>query len=83
MPTNLSNAMEFINQIKSGNPEQFVINMLNERAKTTGDPIMQNLLQSIQNGNSQEVEKIARNIAKERGIDFDKEFNSFKQMFGL
>ena len=26
---------------------------------------------------------IFRDMAKERGIDFDKEFNSFKQTFGL
>ena len=29
----------------------------------------------------QGVEQLARNVARERGIDFDKEFNSFKQMF--
>lgn len=83
MPTNLNEIKKFMGNIKSGNPEQFVMNMLNERIQTTGDPVMQNLLQSIQSGNSQEIEKIARNVAKERGIDFDKEFNSFKQMFGL
>ena len=44
---------------------------------------MQNLSTLIENGNTQEIENVVRNIAKERGIDFDKEFNSFKQMFKL
>ena len=42
-----------------------------------------NILSLAQNGNTQEIENIVRNMARERGIDFDKEFNSFKQMFGL
>lgn len=38
-----------------------------------------NLLQLMQNGNFEDIESIARNLAKERGIDFDKEFSAFKQ----
>jgi hypothetical protein len=38
-----------------------------------------NLLQLMQNGNFGDIESIARNLAKERGIDFDKEFSAFKQ----
>lgn len=82
MPTNFGQIMQIVNMAKQGNPQQFVMNMLDERAKT-GDPVMQNLLKSIKDGNTKEVETVARNIAKEKGIDFDKEFNSFKQMLGL
>lgn len=82
MPSSFSSMVQFMNMIKGGNPQQFVMNMLNERAQT-GDPMMQSLLKSVQTGNSRDIEVIARNVAKERGIDFDKEFNSFKQMFGL
>ena len=45
--------------------------------------MLANILSLAQNGNTQEIENIVRNMARERGIDFDKEFNSFRQMFGL
>jgi len=48
-----------------------------------GNPFMGNLLQMARNRDSAGIENVARNIAKEKGIDYDKEFNSFKQMFGL
>jgi hypothetical protein len=35
-------------------------------------------------GRTTEIEAFARNVAKEKGIDFDKEFSKFKkQYFGL
>ena len=46
-----------------------------------GNPIAGNLIQMINSNDSRGIEQVARNIAKEKGIDFDKEFNSFKQMF--
>ena len=45
--------------------------------------MMNNLLQLAQNGKGVEIEQIARNIMKEKGLDFDKEFNSFKNNLGL
>lgn len=81
MPTRMNpkDFMSFINMVKSNDPQQFVMNMLQERADT--NPIAQNLLGLVQSGNTADVEKVVRNIAKEKGIDFDKEFNSFKQTF--
>lgn len=55
------------------NPEQMITNMVSRNS----NPIMQNLLQMAQKGDTQEVETFARNICKEKGIDFDKEFSSF------
>lgn len=80
MPTNL-NFTEFINMIKKGNPQQNMLNILQERAQN--NPMFANMLSLAQSGNTQEIENIARNVAKEKGLDFDKEFNSFKQKFGL
>lgn len=83
MPTNGNmNPMQLVNMIKKGgNPQQMVMNMLEESSKN--NPMFANILGLVQNGNKQEVENIVRNMAQERGMDFDKEFNSFKQMFGL
>lgn len=85
VPTNMNGfnqAMQFINMAKSGNPQEIVMNMLQQRAGS--NPMFSNLIGMIQNGNTDGVEQVVRNIAKEKGIqDFDKEFNSFKQMFKL
>ncbi len=81
MPTNQEGFMQFVNMVKSGNPKQNMLNILKERAQ--GNPMFANMLSLAQSGNTQEIEKIARNVAQEKGLDFDKEFNSFKQKFGL
>ena len=51
------------------------------RANAKQNPVFNNIIRLIEEGNTKEIESIVRNIATERGIDFDKEFNSFKQMF--
>ena len=78
---NINNMMEFMQMAKTGNPQQLVMGMLQQRAQ--GNPIFANILSLAQSGNTEEIENIVRNMAKERGVDFDKEFNSFRQMFGL
>ena len=75
-----TNMIDFIKVIKQGNPQAFVMNVLQQDAQK-GNPIAVNLIQMINSGDSRGIEQVARNIAKEKGIDFDKEFNSFKQMF--
>lgn len=66
--------------IKSKNPQQMTMNLLQQQEN---NPIAQNLLQLAQKGDTKGIEQVAKNIAKERGLDFDKEFNNFKQMFGF
>ena len=76
MPTNM---IDFIKVIKQGNPQAFVMNVLQQDAQK-GNPIAVNLIQMINSGDSRGIEQVARNIAKEKGIDFAKELNRFKQM---
>ena len=80
-PTNISVMNEFMQMARNGNPQQLVMGMLQQRA--SGNPIFANLLSLAQNGNTAEIENVVRDLARERGIDFDTEFNSFRQMFGL
>ena len=47
------------------------------------NPLFANLLSLAKANNTSEIETIARNMFKEKGMDFDKEFNSFKQNFGF
>lgn len=73
---------QLIGAIKQGgNPQQMVMSMLEQ--STQSNPIAKNIYSLARQGNYAEIEKIARNMTRERGLDFDKEFNSFKQMFGL
>lgn len=76
------NPMQIIQMIRSGqNPEQIVINILENQMQNT--PMGKNLLNLAKNNKEAEIENIVRNIAEERGIDFDKEFTAFKQMLGV
>lgn len=79
---NMNNMMQFVNMIKNNqNPQDFVMGMLEQRAQQ--NPVYKNLIGYIKNGDTQQTENFVRNVAKEKGVDFDKEFNSFKQMFKL
>jgi hypothetical protein len=72
----------FLGQIKRGyNPEQIMMNVLEQRMG--GTPMGDNLISLARQGNTKEIEKIARNLASQRGMDFDKEFNAFRKQFGL
>ncbi len=42
------------------------------------NPILNNVITMAQNGDTKGVETFARNICKQKGLDFDTEFNKFK-----
>lgn len=71
----MNNPIEMIKGLmsKGESPQQMITNMISQNS----NPMMQNLMKMAQSGNSQEVENFARNICKEKGIDFDKEFSNF------
>lgn len=72
----------FMNQLKMGyRPEQITLNILESQMR--GSPMGDNLIKLAKEGNTKEIEKIARNLAAQRGIDFDKEFNAFKKQLGF
>lgn len=74
------NPMQIIQMIKNGsNPQQLIMSFLQQQ----NNPMANNLLQMAQNGNTSGIEQIARNICAQKGLDFDKEFNSFKQQLGI
>lgn len=62
---------------KGGNPQLLIDRAL----KSNTNPMITNLIKMAQNGDSKSVEKFARNIFKEKGRDFDKEFNDFMSNF--
>lgn len=74
------NPMQLIQLIKSGNnPQQLIMNILQQQG---GDnPILNNAMNLAQRGNVSGLELIARNIAQQKGLDFDKEFSNFQSYF--
>ena len=71
------NPMQFLRGIK--NPQQFVMNMLGQNQT----PMGMQLINLAKTRNTNQIEQFARNICKERGMDFDKSFSEFmKQING-
>ena len=79
---NPQDMFKLIRGFKNQDPSAIVANMVNEAANQ-GNPIMQNLANLIKEGKTDEIENVVRNIAKERGMDYDKEFKAFKDTFKL
>ena len=74
------NHMDFLNMVRGGqNPQQMMLNVLQQG----NNPMSQNLFNLAKQGNTAQIEQIARNLCAQRGMDFDKEFNSFKQQLGI
>lgn len=69
--------MNFANLIKQyvsqGLTPQNILSRMN-----INNPILKNVITMAQNGDIQGVEKFARNICKQKGMDFDTEFDKFK-----
>lgn len=76
------NPKDLIQLIKQGqNPQQLMLQIMESNMSNT--PFGANLLYLARNNRTKEIEQIVRNLARERGIDFDKEFNAFKQRLGF
>lgn len=74
------NPINLIQMMKCGNPQQIVMQMMNN-PQIANNPMAKNMIEMAKNGNLQGIEDMGRNIAKEKGIDFDKAFSDFKSQF--
>lgn len=62
------NPMQLLGMVVQGNnPRNLILGML----KQNNNPGMSNLYNMIQNNDEQGIEQMARNLAKEKGIDID------------
>lgn len=70
-----------INMIKMAmgkmTPEQFVMKELENNT----NPMLGNLLEMANKGDNESLEKFARNVCKQKGIDFDTDFAKFMENF--
>ena len=75
------NPLQLIQLIKNGmNPQQLIMNIL-QQPNNKNNPILQNAAALMQNGDKNGLETLARNLAQQRGIDFDQAYNKFKGYF--
>lgn len=72
----LNMVKNFIRQ--QGNPKDLLMNFMQQNNL---NPMINNLIESAKKGDSKQVETFARNVFKEQGRDFDKEFLQFKNYF--
>ena len=78
----MMNPLQLIGMIKNGgSPQQMVMNMLQNMGGN--NPMMANVLNMAQSGNTKQIEQFARNICKERGVSFDDEFAKFRRQNGI
>lgn len=76
------NPMQMVQMIKNGyNPQQLLLSVMQNQAPN--NPMINNLLNLARNGQTSEIEQIARNLYSQNGRDFDTEFQRFKQQFGF
>lgn len=59
---------------KGGTPQQMITNLL---SSGNSNPMIGNLIKMANGGNKGSIENFARNLCKDRGIDFDKEYANF------
>jgi hypothetical protein len=73
---------QMIQMIKNGaNPQQLMMTVLDNWANA--NPVYANLASLAKEGKTKEIEQIARNLAKERGLDFDKELQNLKNQMRM
>lgn len=72
----------FMDQVRRGyRPDQITLSMIEQKMK--GNPLGDNLIRLAREGNGAEIEKIARNLAAQQGLDFDAELARFKKQLGF
>lgn len=74
----MNNQLEIIKSFMKQNksPQELINNMINK-----SNPVVTNLVTMAKNGDAKGVENFARNLLKEKGQDFDKEFSKFMENF--
>ena len=77
----MMNPVQFVKMMRGGNPQKVVMDMMREQAGN--NPVMRNAMQMAEKGDAEGIEKLARNLCKEQGIDADEMVNKIKSQFGV
>ena len=72
----MNNSIQMIKNLLSNPNPQDILNKM-----AGNNPILQDLILKAKNGNIEAIENFVRNLYKENGRDFDKEFAQFMGNF--
>ena len=72
----MMNPVQFVKMMRGGNPQKVVMDMMREQAGN--NPVMRNAMQMAEKGDSEGIERLARNLCKEQGVDADEMVNKIK-----
>lgn len=80
----MNNPLAMIFQMMNGgeNPQQILNQMMNNN-QLMQNPMMKNAMQMYQKGDAKGLQKMAENLAKERGTTVDDVKNNIMQQFGM
>ena len=74
--------MQLIQLMRSGgNPQEALNTILQKEAGN--NPVLNNAIQMMKNGDSTGIERLARNLCEERHIDPEKALSQIKNQFGM
>ena len=76
------NPLNIFQMMKNGNPQQILQQMMGNN-QIMSNPLIKNAMQMAQNGDMQGVEKMARNLCNEKGINADDMMNQIKRKFNM
>lgn len=76
----INNMAMFMQAVK--NPQAFVQQMMGN-SQIMQNPIAKNTIEMMQKGDSQGLEKLARNLCQEKGINPEEAIKQIKSQFGM
>lgn len=78
----MMNPMQLMQMIRGGgNPQQAIINMMKQQSGN--NPVIDNAINMMEKGDNAGIEKLARNLCKERNINPDDMLSQVKNQFGI
>ena len=78
----MMNPMQLMQMIRGGgNPQQAIINMMKQQSGN--NPVIDNAINMMEKGDNAGIEKLARNLCKERNINPDDILSQVKNQLGI
>ena len=78
----MMNPMQLMQMIRGGgNPQQAINNMMKQQSGN--NPVIDNAINMMEKGDNAGIEKLARNLCKERNINPDDILSQVKNQFGI
>lgn len=75
------NPFQLMQMLKSGSPQQTILDSM--RQQSGNNPVINNALNMAEKNDAQGLEKLARNLCKEKNINPDEMINNIKQKLGV